>query len=972
MSKELPKAYDPQKYEDSIYKKWEESDFFNPDTCVKEGVCKQDADAFSIVLPPPNVTGHLHIGHAVMLAIQDIMVRYHRMKGDKTLWVPGTDHAAIATQSKVEKLLWEEEKKTRHDFGREKFLKKVEKFAKDSHDVIVNQSKKMGSSLDWSREVYTLDEERSLAVRTAFKKMYDEGLIYRGHRIVNWDPKMQTTVSDDEVERKEEKAPFYYFQYGPFEIGTARPETKFGDKYVVMHPDDKRYKKYKHKQKIKVEWIHGEVEATVIKDKAIDMEFGTGVMTITPWHDMTDFDIAERHNLDKEQIIDYDGKLMPVAGEFIGLDIKEGRKKIVAKLKEKGLLVKTEENYLHNIAINSRGGGIIEPQIKKQWFIGVNKEFEKNGKKTTLKKLMQDAVRSKKIDIVPERFEKTYFHWIDNLRDWCISRQIWFGHQIPVWYKTNTGSDHEMIHFIKKDLFKKAKIKNELEFINLFCKLQTDRNIMTWGSNDLDKKVIQLHQESVQLLKDRGFIDDRWIEQNRKNKESLNKSELFVGLEAPDEMGWTQDPDTLDTWFSSGLWTFSPLGWPNKTKDLKTYHPTNVMETGYDILFFWVARMILMTTYLMDEVPFEKVYLHGLVRDEKGRKMSKSLGNVIDPLDIIPKYGTDAIRLSLVIGSTPGNDVRLSEKKIAGYRNFTNKLWNISRFILQRTSNEDLIANSKQEIKIDNLSVADIWIIRGIMNLICDVKFDIDNFNFSAAGEKLRDFTWNDFADWYLEVTKFEKNENQNIILIQILKDLLKLWHPFMPFVTERIWKEIDNSNFIMVEHWPDHKYYEKIIKNTNIPLNFKLIKDIIFSIRARRAEYRISPAQKIKAVIYAGDKVELIKSQVELIKNMRTGISELEITGKGEKIKQSIYIVVKGVEIYIPSEGLIDIKQEEKRLQESIATWKEFVKKSKNKLDNKEFIKNAPKELVQKEIEKMSNYEDDIERFKEQIKHLK
>ncbi|MGB2791642.1 MAG: valine--tRNA ligase, partial [Candidatus Moraniibacteriota bacterium] len=667
MKAEIPKTYEPKDHEDTIYLTWEESGLFNTDTCIEKGIITPDAPPFSIVLPPPNVTGTLHLGHAAMLAIEDIMVRYHRMRGDRTLWIPGTDHAAIATQEKVERTIWNEEQKTRHDFGREIFLDRVKKFAQDSHDTIVNQCKKMGASLDWSREAYTLDEARNRAVNEAFRRMFEDGIIYRGPRIVNWDPKFQTTVSDDEVERREEKVPLYYLQYGPFVISTARPETKFGDKYVVVHPDDERYRDYAHGQTIEnIEWINGKITATVIKDEAIDMEFGTGAMTITPWHDATDFDIATRHNLDKEQIIGYDGKLLDIAGEdFQGLDITQARKKIVEKLQEKNLVVKTDEDYLHNITVNSRGGGIIEPQIKEQWFVDVNKEFEREGKSTSLKSLMQHAVRSGNVTIIPERFEKTYFHWIDNLRDWCISRQIWFGHRIPVWYR---GKD------------------------------------------------------------------------------------VYCGINAPEGAEWEQDPDTLDTWFSSGLWTFSTLGWGSneeKWQREKVYHPTSVLETGYDILFFWVARMILMSEYLLGEAPFKTAYLHGLVRDEQGRKMSKSIGNVIDPLEMTAKYGTDAVRLALVIGSTPGNDIRLGEEKIATFRNFTNKLWNIGRYILQQPEKTD---TSKA------LSDADHWILSRLNETVREVTHLVESYQFSLAGETLRDFTWNDFADWYVEVHKVEGN----------------------------------------------------------------------------------------------------------------------------------------------------------------------------------------------------------------------
>ncbi|MDP3941202.1 MAG: valine--tRNA ligase, partial [bacterium] len=592
----MDKAYNHKDVEEKLYALWEEKGYFKPEL-------HPDGKQYSIVLPPPNVTGTLHIGHALMLVMQDILIRYHRMKGEKTLWLPGTDHAAIATQSKVEGILYKEEEKTRFDLGREEFLERVEEFAKKSHDTIVHQIRRMGASVDWEREAYTLDEKRNFAVRTAFTRMFGEGLIYRGDTIVNWDPKMKTTVSDDEIEWKDESTPFYYFQYGPFVIGTARPETKFGDKYVVMHPDDKRYSNYTHGQKIDVEWINGNVVATIIKDEAVDMHFGSGVMTITPWHDRTDFEIATRHTLDMEQIIDSNGKLLSVAGDLAGLHIKKARPLIVEKLKEKGLLVKVDEKYSHRLATNYRGGGVIEPQIKKQWMVNVNAKFKmqnsklkgiKDGEDVTLKTLMKYAVESGEITITPAHFMKTYYHWIDNLRDWCISRQIWYGHRIPVWYRGE---------------------------------------------------------------------------------------EMYVGTEAPEGDGWEQDPDTLDTWFSSGLWTFSTLGWPRETEDLKTFHPTSVLETGYDILFFWVARMILMSTYLMGEVPFRQVLLHGLVRDAQKQKMSKSKGNVIDPLEVADKYGTDALRIALIFSTAAGNDIPMSEDKVRGMKFFANKLWNIARFI---------------------------------------------------------------------------------------------------------------------------------------------------------------------------------------------------------------------------------------------------------------------------------------------------
>lgn len=745
----MDKRFDHQKEEDKIYEKWKKSGYFSPEKCAEDGICKEDAEPFSIVLPPPNVTGTLHMGHAVMLAVEDIMVRFARMRGKKTLWIPGTDHAAIATQEKVERMLYEKEKKTRHDLGREKFLKLVDDFAKESHDRIVFQLKKMGASLDWSREAFTLDEKRNKAVNAAFRLMYDAGLIFRGERIVNWDPKMQTTVSDDEVDWEEEKAPFYYFKYGPFLIATARPETKFGDKYVVMHPEDARYKKYKHGEKLEVEWINGKVTATIIKDEAVDPEFGTGVMTITPWHDTTDFEIAERHKLDKEQIIGFDGKLLPVAEEFAGLSIHEARSKIVEKLKKKGLLDKIDENYVHRVARNSRGGGFIEPQIMRQWFVDVNKKFKPPlwdegqttrglwrifRKKTSLKELMKKSVESGRIEILPDKFKKVYFHWIDNLKNWCISRQIWYGHRIPAWY-------HDPVCIPKP------------------------------GRED-----------------EVGKCKEVVISDKEPKCEHCNA-------------GYKQDPDTLDTWFSSGLWTFSTLGWPKNTEDLKIYHPTSVLETGYDILFFWVARMILMSTALLGEIPFRKVYLHGLVRDEKGKKMSKSLGNVIDPIDMIERYGADATRLSLVIGTGPGNDIKLNEDKVKSYRNFSTKVWNVGRFLfMNKPDGYDQAEGEKL------LTAEDEKRLKELEKVKDEITKHYEKFEFHLAGEKAYRYLWDTFANNILEERK-ERLKNGDLgayyLLEKIYRECLKMLHPFMPYVTEEIYQRLKlGDGLLMTEVW--------------------------------------------------------------------------------------------------------------------------------------------------------------------------
>ncbi len=873
--KELSKAYEAKKYEDAIYKRWEQSGFFDPDVCIKKRVSKKTAKPFSIVLPPPNVTGTLHMGHAVMLAVQDVMIRYHRMKGEITLWLPGTDHAAIATQTKVEKMIFDAEHKTRQDMGREAFLRRVEQFARESHDTIVNQCKKMGASLDWSREAFTLDDARTLAVRTMFKQMYDDGIIYRGDRIVNWDPVMQSNVSDDEIEWKEETTAFYYLKYGPFVIGTARPETKFGDKYIVMHPDDQRYKKYQHGQKLEADWLNGKITATIVKDKAADMAFGTGVMTITPWHDATDFDIALRHKLDREQIIDYNGKLLPIAGEFAGLDIVEARPKIIEKLKTRGLLETIDEKYVHRVATNYRGGGVIEPQIRKQWFIGVTREFQRGGKKVTLKKLMQAAVKNGDIEIIPDRFNKTYFHWIDNLRDWCISRQIWYGHRVPVWYRGN---------------------------------------------------------------------------------------EVFCGVQSPKGAGWEQDPDTLDTWFSSGLWTFSTLGWPKKTKDLVAYHPTSVLETGYDILFFWVARMILMTTYALGKVPFQTVYLHGLVRDEQGRKMSKSLGNIIDPLDMISQFGTDATRLSLIVGNTPGNDMKLSEAKVAGFRNFTNKLWNVARFMLLNVKKPKVIIQRPQ-----GKTLADKWILVRLTATIQEVTTRLEAYNFSLAGETLRRFTWDELADWYLEIAKVEGNKDR--ILNYILNTILKLWHPFMPFVTEAIWQEVYRGKTVLLgARWPEANTLTSAKKITQ---EFALMQSIVIGLRAIRSDYRIDPANKIPVLMNTRKQKKLLQTLSPVIRDLaRTG--EMTVATSVKRPVASVAFVVQtGVEVFVDLLGVVDKEKERMRLQKEIDTLAPYVASLEKKLSNEQFVTNAPSSVVDEQRRKLNETREKLSKIIAQQKSL-
>ena len=733
MDDKFLKPYNPQETEPRIYKMWEDSGFFNPDNLPA-----RHKIPFTIIMPPPNVTGVLHMGHALMLTVQDIMIRYQRMCGKKTLWLPGTDHAAIATQSKVEKDIYKKEGKNRFDLGRAELLKRVEKFAKESHDTIASQIRTVGASCDWSREAFTLDEKRNLAVRTVFKKMYDDGLIYRGYRIVNWDPKGQTTISDDEIVYEERDAKMYTFKYSPdfpIAISTTRPETKVGDTAVAVHPEDMRYKKYVG-QEYDAVFCGVPIHIKIIADKEVDKDFGTGALGVTPAHSKIDWEMAERHNLPKDKVVIDEHARLTVGDEKLkGKKVAEAREAIVSWLKETGLLEK-EETIKQNVSTAERTGGIVEPLPKLQWFIDVNKSFEfgfdlKNKfspiakKETNLKEIMWNPILTNKIKIIPDYFKNTYQNWILNLKDWCISRQIWYGHRIPVWYQGR---------------------------------------------------------------------------------------EIFCGLEKPKDGNWVQDEDTLDTWFSSALWTFSTLGWPEKTKDLELYHPTDVLETGYEIIFFWVARMIMMTGYNLGVIPFKDVYFNGTVRDGKGRRMSKSLGNGLDPIEVAQKFGMDAGRIALVVGTAPGTDSKIDENKIRAYKNFANKIWNITRFVLTNTEGFDV--DSKPPI-----TPGDKKLLAELEATVKDITADLDNYRFYLASEKIYHYIWHTFADIIIEESKTAlKGEDETAkkssqyTLYQILTTGLKLLHPFMPFVTEEIWDSLPastpggpqkNKKLLMIEAWP-------------------------------------------------------------------------------------------------------------------------------------------------------------------------
>lgn len=876
--KEIEKAYEAQKYEDQIYKTWEDSGHFTPEVDPQK-------KPFTIAMPPPNATGTLHLGHATMLAIEDIMIRFKRMQGYSALWLPGTDHASIATQNKVEKII-AEEGETRHSMGRERFLERVHLFVEESRSTIRNQMRKMGASCDWSRERYTLDEGLSKAVREIFVRMYDDGLIYRGHRIVNWCTRCSSTLADDEVEFKEEKTKFYYLKYGPVIIGTARPETKFLDKVIAAHPGDKRYKKYFGKN-ITVPWIDGDVEATFISDKSVDPEFGTGAMTLTPAHDFIDFDMAQQHKLDIVQIIGPDGNFTDVVGpKFAGKNARASRDEIVKILEDKDLLEKVDENYVHNLSVCYRCSTPIEPLVSEQWFIDVNKPVIKAGaKKISLKQKALDVVRKGNIEIIPDRYNKIYFNWIENLRDWCISRQLWWGHQIPVWY----------------------------------C-------------------------------------------QNEECEEIVVKSETPAGCPSCKGKKLVQDPDTLDTWFSSGLWTFSTLGWPEKTKDLEYFHPTSVLETGHDIIFFWVARMILMTNYALNEVPFEKVYLHGLVRDRHGKKMSKSAGNGIDPLDMIGQFGTDAVRLSLVIGTAPGTDFRLYEEKIAGYRNFVNKIWNGCRFALMNIPEEQYSKPFKVE---DIMTQADKWIVTKLQKLIQEVDADMENFRFSEAGTKIYDFTWSMYCDWYIETSK---GEHMNpAVLLYVLKNILKLLHPFVPYVTEVIWSHLQQEKLLIAESWP--KADAKLVYGKE-EKEFEAVMEVISAIRSIRAEKSVEPVRKISAVMYGGKWKKVLQAKKEPIMRMAR-LQELTIEDAGEKIAGAIWKYVNGIDIYLPAQDLFDIEKERQRLKKKLEETSQKMKGIQSRISNPGFLKGAPESIVAKEKQLFTELEQELQSLEEKLNEL-
>jgi valyl-tRNA synthetase len=911
---ELPKAYDFKSTEPRIYAMWETGGYFKPWNDPNKPDFDPNVEPFVITIPPPNVTGELHVGHAMFVSIEDLMTRYHRMKGYSTLWLPGSDHAGIATQLMVERDLLEKEEVTREELGREEFVKRTWEWRHKYGSMITNQIRRIGASCDWSRERFTLDEGLSRAVREAFVRLYEKGLIYRGPRLINWSPGLKTAVSDLEVEYSEEDANLYYFKYKLKDsdeyipVATIRPETILGDTAVAVHPEDERYKKYIGKHVI-VPILNREIP--VIADEYVSMEFGTGALKITPGHDPNDYAIAERHNLPIISMLDAEAKVNENGGPYQGQDRFDARKNLWSDMKRAGLVIKTEP-YRTTIPRTQRGGEIVEPMISTQWFVKIE----------PLAKAALEAVKDGRIKIVPERFEKVYFNWLENIKDWCISRQLWWGHRIPVWYCPNG---------------------------HMTVTREDPTQCSTCGSHEL-----------------------------------------------------TQDEDVLDTWFSSGLWPFSTLGWPDETPDYKYFYPTSYMETGYDILFFWVARMIMSGLEYTGKVPFHTVYLHGLVRDEHGQKMSKTKGNVIDPLIVMDDLGTDALRFTLLVGSTPGNDTNVGLKKVEANRNFANKLWNAGRFVINAIASLSDDSQStidhgqhlhRTQVQVSsfvdgqNWTLADSWIWARMQQLIRDVERLFQTFQYGQAGQQIYDFIWSEFADWYVEIAKeqlqrAETREQTASTLARVFDLCLRLLHPFTPFVTEEIWghlrtalnesplKDIaaDWPEALIIAPWPEPREIEGW-EEAKIG-DFTLIQEIVRSIRNVRAEKNVAPSKRIAASIAAGGKTALLREQAKVISSL-AGLNEAELLiaeSLSDKPRDAAALVVGSLEIYLPLAGMVDLAEEKSRLEKELKEARSQIERLEKLLAG-DFANKAPAVLVQKEREKLEGYKNTAQKIEAQLK---
>ena len=871
MAKELAKKYDPKNVEDRIYDFWLKGKYFH-------AKCENDKKPYTIVIPPPNITGQLHMGHALDNTLQDILIRWRRMQGYDALWLPGTDHASIATEAKIVEAM-KKEGLTKEDIGRDGFLKRAWEWKEKYGGRIIEQLKKMGSSCDWDRERFTLDEGCSKAVLEVFCSLYEKGLIYRGERIINWCPHCLTSISDAEVEYEDQAGHFWHLRYpfkdgsGYMELATTRPETLLGDTAVAVNPNDERYKDVIGKTLI-LPIVHREIP--VIADEYVEMDFGTGVVKITPAHDPNDFEVGLRHNLEVINVMTDDAKITADYPKYAGMDRYEVRKAIVADLEAEGALVKIED-YSHNVGTCYRCHTSIEPRVSKQWFV----------KMQPLAEPAIECVRSGKTKFVPERFEKTYFHWMENIKDWCISRQLWWGHRIPAYYCQDCG-------------------------------------------------------------------------------------EITVAKSAPDccpKCGGKveQDPDTLDTWFSSALWPFSTLGWPDKTPELEHYFPTNTLVTGYDIIFFWVARMIFSSCEQMGSQPFDTVLIHGLVRDAQGRKMSKSLGNGIDPLEIIDKYGADALRLTLATGNSPGNDMRFSDEKVEASRNFANKLWNAARFILMNIGEEDIPCELPEKLALE-----DKWVVSLFNSLTKEVTDNLEKFELGIAVSKLYDFIWDIFCDWYIELAKIrlqkdgEEAKTAKQVLVWVMSNTLKLLHPFMPFITEEIWQSLPHEGeSIMISAWPE---YDESHAFAAEEAEMERIMTAVRAIRNRRAEMNVPPSKKAKLYIATAYKDTF--EQGGIFMQRLASASEVEVADEFE-IDGSVCIVTHDAKIYIPMGELVDFEAEKARLNKELAAVQKDLDFVNGKLSNENFVAKAPAAVVEGQREQKAKYEEKIAMLKDSIEKL-
>ncbi len=871
MAKELEKLYNPANVEDRIYKFWLDGGYFTakPDPEKKP---------YTIVIPPPNITGQLHMGHALDETLQDILIRYRRMQGYAALWVPGTDHASIATEAKIVEAM-RKEGVSKADLGREKFLERAWAWKEQYGGRIVEQLKKLGTSCDWSRERFTLDEGCSEAVKEVFVRLYEKGLIYRGERIINWCPHCLTSISDAEVEYGEQAGHFWHINYpladgsGVIEIATTRPETLLGDTAVAVNPDDPRYQDMVGKMLI-LPLVNKEIP--IVADSYVDMEFGTGAVKITPAHDPNDFEVGLRHNLPVINVMTDDAHINENGGKYEGMDRYEARKAIVADLEEGGYLVKVKD-HSHNVGSCYRCSTTVEPRVSKQWFV----------KMEPLAKPAIEAVKNGETRFIPERFDKIYFHWMENIKDWCISRQLWWGHRIPAYYCDGCG---EMV---------------------------------------------------------------------------VSKTAVETCPKCGGKMH--QDEDTLDTWFSSALWPFSTLGWPNETEDLKFFYPTSTLVTGYDIIFFWVARMIFSAIEQTGKAPFETVFIHGLVRDAQGRKMSKSLGNGIDPLAVIEEFGADALRLTLSTNNSPGNDMRYSDDKVRASRNFANKLWNASRFILMNLSDE-----ITDESLPETLTAEDQWVLSQYNELVRQVTDNLDKFELGIAVAKLYDFIWDVFCDWYIELCKArlqaggEESKNAQKVLVYVMNNTLKLLHPFMPFITEEIWQALPHTGeSIMVAKFPE---YSEELNFSEEEKEFGRVVDAIRAIRNARAEMNVPPSRKAKVYIET-QYPEAFKAGERFFFRL-AGASEVEIEPE-VKLEGAVSAVTDSARIFIPLADLIDKEKELARLNKELAACEKDISIISGKLDNEKFMAKAPEKIVEQEKEKLARAKERMENIKESLKAL-